>query len=73
MLIENKFRVVSVWTEAHGERDVVGRPPTGAQLLTRDDAINLAAWLIVVADRDGNDHPYHTEDVLGAVLEECGA
>ena len=51
-------------------------PRSGAQLLTREEAVNLAAHLVAVADpvadhADG-DGDYRFEDVLDAVVKERG-
>lgn len=57
----NKFKVA---TMAGGQ--VVLELPVGR--LSRDDALNLAAWIVTVADPDGE----HFQTVLGSVMTDHG-
>lgn len=50
------------WVGARGEEIVIARPIRGA--LTKEAALNLAAWLVVLAD-DEDKFPDLLRDVLG--------
>lgn len=57
----NKFKVVATIGGAVQLAPIAGD-------LTREDALNLAAWLVYVADPDGE----HFQTVLGSVMTDHG-
>lgn len=59
----NKFKVA-----AHSGRVFIDIGPHRVVDLPRDDALNLAAWIVQLADPDGE----HFQAVLGSVMTDHG-